>query len=159
MNVEDIKAAFPQLQILTDDELKESGTLMKALAHARVKRLVMPRGVGRPPGSPKLRPVIPARGRKAEVRFSQKSTNIQVAEMAKGYMLFIKCTAVKAAEVTLLELTGVCKPDHRRRLAKLISEVSARSRDRDVSVPRSVEPAPVAGSVTAMLNFYANKLK
>ncbi len=163
MSISSLKADFPQLKILTDEELEaviaSGGGLLRALSRAHAKRLASPRKVGRPAGPVKFKPVIQRRGKTSDTPLSPRSTNIQLAELAKAYMDCVGCSGAEAAEATLLELTGLCTPENKRRLAKLIAELPGRAQDKRVVHGNKAISVSSDLSFAAMLNNFANKSK
>lgn len=165
MSAADLKADFPQLEILTDDELESAiakGRMFSAFVHARIKRLTSPRPAGRPRKPPKAKKVIQRRGRLGK-KISPNSTNIQLAELAQTFGECLNCSNTEAAKAVLLEVTGSTDPVLIRRLAKLMSELSGRAQDK--AARRASPSSEVAlteelpSSFSAMLNHYANLRK
>lgn len=145
--VADLKNGFPSLAVLTDEELvevMESRGLLQALARAHMKKLRQPRGRGRPAKSKEAKQIHTKRGRISKMPLIAGRSNIRLAELAYTYMECMKCQPVAAAEATLKVLKGSCTYEEKRRLAKLISEVPSRDRDKEVTLrhERRPEPAP-----------------
>lgn len=167
MSTFNIKAEFPQLALLTDDELDGAiarGGMTAAFIAATMKRIQTPRGVGRP-ATTKAKKLFQHRGR-FDGRMSPNSSNIQLAELAKLYAECqpAGCTNMKAAEAALRATTGKCQVADKRRLAKLISNLASRERGKDLKRrDQSAEVGNIATqnlcSVAAQLNFYAKKAK
>lgn len=160
-----LKDDFPILKHLIDSEVDSAvarGGLFKAFLRAHVRQLSGPQKVGRPTTGPKFKPVIQRRGRKSAAPLSPNSTNIQLAALAKAYMECMHCSGTRAAEQTLLAITGVCRAADKRRLARLISELPGRAHD--MRARRGTKSQPVENvvpdlSLAGMLNHYAAKSK
>jgi hypothetical protein len=71
----------------------------------------------------------------------------------------VGCSGAEAAEATLLELTGLCTPENKRRLAKLIAELPGRAQDKRVVHGNKAISVSSDLSFAAMLNNFANKSK
>lgn len=163
MSTSELKQYLPQLEILTDEEIKSAlakGGLLHALSEAHIKRVLSPLRRGRPKKRIKERAVIQKRGRKSESPLSSRSTNIQLAEMAMIWMKIFACSATEAARATLKELALSDNQRNVRRLAKLISELPAREHDRRVRrvEERKQEVLPIINlSLAGQLIYNSNK--
>lgn len=167
MSTSEIKAEFQQLEILADDELDAAisrGGMVAAFIAATVKRIQVPRGVGRP-SAPKSKVLFHRRGR-SDGRMSPNSTNIQLAELAKLYAECqpAGCTNMDAARAALLATTGKCASGDQRRLAKLMSNLPSRERGKELKLRARAAhgknvPMQNLSSLSAQLNFYAKKYK
>lgn len=155
-----LKRELPNLSSLTDKELSsaiERGGLLSALIRYRIKEELRPRGRGRPKKPPKIKPLRQTRGRKSEKPLLLGRANIHIAEYAHAYKTCLKCSAVKAAEATLMELKGNFTPTERRQLAKLITEIRPRAYDKMIrSKPRVMKNLP-ENSLAGILKYSANK--
>lgn len=136
--LEALKIDFPILAIISDAEFAteiNSGGLVRAMTKARIRSMCnpTPRGRGRPKTEPKIMPLFHKRGRKSEQPLVNGRTNIMIADLARVYRDGLKCTAAKAAEATLITLTGNCTKQEKRRLAKLVTESDSRLSDKLVT--------------------------
>lgn len=165
MTAAKLKEDFPQLDILTDDELESAiakGGMLSALIRAGVKRLETPRKVGRPRKQLKGRKAIPRRGRKSDEQFSPNSSNIRLAELALTYAECLKCSHVEAAKATLLAVGSKADSRRIRKLAKLIADATYKRRQAEGELRRQTNaatPTSDVSSFSGMLLYTASLSK
>ena len=129
-------ADFPVVANLSAGELDEaiaSGGLSLALARAKIRKVTSPRKPGRPATAKVTHKGILRRGRKAARRIHPTSTNIQLAEMAKGWRDTFGCNAREAVRQIFGALGIQTDVQDVNTVAKLLSELSGREHDRTVA--------------------------